>query len=720
MKEELSAEEIKEENPLAGREYPLERTRNIGIMAHIDAGKTTLTERILYYTGVNYKIGDTHEGTATMDWMEQEQERGITITSAATTCHWTEQENCKPKAGALEHRINIIDTPGHVDFTVEVERSLRVLDGAVGVFCAKGGVEPQSENVWRQADTYNVPRMAFINKMDILGADFYGAVEQIKTRLGKNAICLQLPIGKEDEFQGIIDLFEMKAYIYNDDKGEDISIVDIPDDMKEDAELYHTELVEKVCELDDDLMMEYLEGEEPSAEAMKKALRKATCECLAIPVCCGSAYRNKGVQKLLDAILEYMPAPTDIPAIKGVDLEGNEIERHSSDDEPFSALAFKIMTDPFVGKLAFFRVYSGTLNSGSYVLNATKGKKERVGRILQMHANKREELDKVYSGDIAAAVGFKLTTTGDTICDEKAPVILESMEFPEPVIELAIEPKTKAGQGKMGEALAKLAEEDPTFRAHTNTETGQTIIAGMGELHLEIIVDRLLREFNVEANVGAPQVAYKETFTKPVDQEYKYAKQSGGRGQYGHCKVKFEPMDANGEELFKFDSTVVGGAIPKEYIPAVGEGIEEATQAGILAGFPVVGVHATVYDGSYHEVDSSEMAFHIAGSMAFKEAMQKANPVLLEPIMKVEVTMPEEYMGDVIGDINSRRGRIEGMDDLGGGKIVRGYVPLAEMFGYSTDLRSKTQGRGNYSMFFEKYEQVPKSVQEKIISEHKN
>ena len=702
---------------MAGREYPLERTRNIGIMAHIDAGKTTLTERILYYTGVNYKIGDTHEGTATMDWMEQEQERGITITSAATTCHWTEQENCKPKAGALEHRINIIDTPGHVDFTVEVERSLRVLDGAVGVFCAKGGVEPQSENVWRQADTYNVPRMAFINKMDILGADFYGAVEQIKTRLGKNAICLQLPIGKEDEFQGIIDLFEMKAYIYNDDKGEDISIVDIPDDMKEDAELYHTELVEKICELDDDLMMEYLEGEEPSVEAMKKALRKETCECLAIPVCCGSAYRNKGVQKLLDAILEYMPAPTDIPAIKGVDLEGNEIERHSSDDEPFSALAFKIMTDPFVGKLAFFRVYSGTLNSGSYVLNATKGKKERVGRILQMHANKREELDKVYSGDIAAAVGFKLTTTGDTICDEKAPVILESMEFPEPVIELAIEPKTKAGQGKMGEALAKLAEEDPTFRAHTNTETGQTIIAGMGELHLEIIVDRLLREFNVEANVGAPQVAYKETFTKPVDQEYKYAKQSGGRGQYGHCKVKFEPMDANGEELFKFDSTVVGGAIPKEYIPAVGEGIEEATQAGILAGFPVVGVHATVYDGSYHEVDSSEMAFHIAGSMAFKEAMQKANPVLLEPIMKVEVTMPEEYMGDVIGDINSRRGRIEGMDDLGGGKIVRGYVPLAEMFGYSTDLRSKTQGRGNYSMFFEKYEQVPKNIQEKIISE---
>ena len=685
-------------------------------MAHIDAGKTTTTERILYYTGVNYKIGDTHEGTATMDWMEQEQERGITITSAATTCHWTEQENCKPKDGALEHRINIIDTPGHVDFTVEVERSLRVLDGAVGVFCAKGGVEPQSENVWRQADTYNVPRMAFINKMDILGADFYGAVEQIKTRLGKNAIILQLPIGKEDDFKGIIDLFEMKAYIYNDDKGEDISIGDIPDDMKDDAELYRSELVEKICELDDELMMEYLDDKVPSVEAMKAALRKGTCECAAIPVCCGSAYRNKGVQKLLDAILDYMPAPTDIPAIKGVDMEGNEVERHSSDEEPFSALAFKIMTDPFVGKLAFFRVYSGTMNSGSYVLNATKGKKERVGRILQMHANKRAELDKVYSGDIAAAVGFKFTTTGDTICADQHPVILESMEFPEPVIELAIEPKTKAGQGKMGEALAKLAEEDPTFRAHTNTETGQTIIAGMGELHLEIIVDRLLREFKVEANVGAPQVAYKETFTKPIDQEYKYAKQSGGRGQYGHCKVRFEPMDANGEELFKFDSEVVGGAIPKEYIPAVGEGIEEATKAGILAGFPVVGVHATVYDGSYHEVDSSEMAFHIAGSMAFKEAMKKATPVLLEPIMKVEVTMPEEYMGDVIGDINSRRGRIEGMDDLGGGKIVRAFVPLAEMFGYSTDLRSRTQGRGNYSMFFEKYEQVPKSVQEKVIS----
>ena len=701
---------------MAGREYPLERTRNIGIMAHIDAGKTTLTERILYYTGVNYKIGDTHEGTATMDWMEQEQERGITITSAATTCHWTLQEHCKPKKGALEHRINIIDTPGHVDFTVEVERSLRVLDGAVGVFCAKGGVEPQSENVWRQADTYNVPRMAFINKMDILGADFYGAVEQIKTRLGKNAICLQLPIGKEDEFKGIIDLFEMQAYIYNDEKGEDISIVEIPEDMKDDAELYHTELVEKICELDDDLMMEYLEGEEPSVEALKAVLRKGTCECTAIPVCCGTAYRNKGVQKLLDAILEFMPAPTDIPAIKGTDLEGNEVERHSSDDEPFAALAFKIMADPFVGKLAFFRVYSGTINSGSYVLNAVKGKKERVGRILQMHANKRQELDKVYSGDIAAAVGFKLTTTGDTICDEQHPVILESMEFPEPVIELAIEPKTKAGQGKMGEALAKLAEEDPTFRAHTDQETGQTIIAGMGELHLEIIVDRLLREYKVEANVGAPQVAYKETFTKEVTVDSKYAKQSGGRGQYGHCKVIFTPMDPNGEETFKFESTVVGGAIPKEYIPAVGEGIEEAAKAGILGGFPVLGVHANVYDGSYHEVDSSEMAFHIAGSMAFKDAMKKGDAILLEPIMKVEVTMPEEYMGDVIGDINSRRGRIEGMDDLGGGKIVRGFVPLAEMFGYSTDLRSKTQGRGNYSMFFEKYEPVPKSVQEKVLS----
>ena len=703
---------------MAGREYPLERTRNIGIMAHIDAGKTTLTERILYYTGVNYKIGDTHEGTATMDWMEQEQERGITITSAATTCHWTLEEDCKPKKGALEHRINIIDTPGHVDFTVEVERSLRVLDSAVGVFCAKGGVEPQSENVWRQADTYNVPRMAFINKMDIMGADFYGAVDQIKTRLGKNAIPIQLPIGKEDDFKGIIDLMEMKAYIYNDEKGEDIDIIDIPEDMKDDAELYHTDMVEKICEADDDLMMAYLDGEEPSVEELKRVLREGTCNCTMVPVCCGTAYRNKGVQKLLDAIIEYLPAPTDVEAIKGQDLEGNEVEVPASDDAPFAALAFKIMTDPFVGKLAFFRVYAGTMNSGSYILNATKGKKERVGRILQMHANKRQELDKVYSGDIAAAVGFKFTTTGDTICDEQHPVILESMEFPDPVIELAIEPKTKAGQGKMAEALAKLAEEDPTFRAHTDQETGQTIIAGMGELHLEIIVDRLLREFKVEANVGAPQVAYKESFTKAVDIDSKYAKQSGGRGQYGHCKVRFEPMDVNGEETFKFDSEVVGGAIPKEYIPAVGAGIEEAAKAGILGGFPVVGVHATVYDGSYHEVDSSEMAFKVAGSLAFKDAMKKADPALLEPIMKVDVTMPEEYMGDVIGDINSRRGRIEGMEDVGGGRIVHGFVPLSEMFGYSTDLRSRTQGRGNYSMFFDHYEKVPKNVQEKILDVH--
>ena len=703
---------------MAGREYPLERTRNIGIMAHIDAGKTTLTERILYYTGVNYKIGDTHEGTATMDWMEQEQERGITITSAATTCHWTLEENCKPKKGALEHRINIIDTPGHVDFTVEVERSLRVLDSAVGVFCAKGGVEPQSENVWRQADTYNVPRMAFINKMDIMGADFYGAVDQIKTRLGKNAIPIQLPIGKEDDFKGIIDLMEMKAYIYNDEKGEDIDIIDIPEDMKDDAELYHTDMVEKICEADDDLMMAYLDGEEPSVEDLKRVLREGTCNCTMVPVCCGTAYRNKGVQKLLDAIIEYLPAPTDVEAIKGQDLEGNEVEVPASDDAPFAALAFKIMTDPFVGKLAFFRVYAGTMNSGSYILNATKGKKERVGRILQMHANKRQELDKVYSGDIAAAVGFKFTTTGDTICDEQHPVILESMEFPDPVIELAIEPKTKAGQGKMAEALAKLAEEDPTFRAHTDQETGQTIIAGMGELHLEIIVDRLLREFKVEANVGAPQVAYKESFTKAVDIDSKYAKQSGGRGQYGHCKVRFEPMDVNGEETFKFDSEVVGGAIPKEYIPAVGAGIEEASKAGILGGFPVVGVHATVYDGSYHEVDSSEMAFKVAGSLAFKDAMKKADPALLEPIMKVDVTMPEEYMGDVIGDINSRRGRIEGMEDVGGGRIVHGFVPLSEMFGYSTDLRSRTQGRCNYSMFFDHYEKVPKNVQEKILDAH--
>ena len=717
---------------MAGREYPLDRTRNIGIMAHIDAGKTTLTERILYYTGVNYKIGDTHDGTATMDWMEQEQERGITITSAATTCHWTLEDHHKKKAGALEHRVNIIDTPGHVDFTVEVERSLRVLDGAVGVFDAKAGVEPQSENVWRQADTYNVPRMAFINKMDKMGADFFYSVQTIIDRLGKNAIPVQIPIGQEDSFIGLIDLFEMEAYYYKDDKGEDIEITAIPDDLKDDAAMWHDNLVEKICELDDDLMMMYLEGEEPSVDQLKKALRKGTIACEAVPVFCGSAYKNKGVQKMLDGVIEYMPAPTDIPDITGVDPDGNEVVRHSSDDEPFAALAFKIMTDPFVGKLAFFRVYSGTLNSGSYVLNATKEKKERVGRIVQMHANARTEIDKVYSGDIAAAVGFKITSTGDTICDEQHPVILESMEFPEPVIELAIEPKTKNDQGKMGEALAKLAEEDPTFRAHTDKETGQTIIAGMGELHLEVIVDRLLREFKVEANVGAPQVAYKETFTKPVEVDSKYAKQSGGRGQYGHCKVKFEPMEANCDHFdfdpkanviinepptLLFESTVVGGAIPREYIPAVGQGIQEASQAGILGGFPVLGIHATVYDGSYHEVDSSEMAFHIAGSMAFKDAMAKGGAVLLEPIMKVEVTMPEEYMGDVIGSLNSKRGQIQSMDDLGGGKIVRALVPLAEMFGYSTELRSSTQGRGNYSMFFEKYEPVPKSVQEKVLNE---
>ena len=702
---------------MAGREYPLERTRNIGIMAHIDAGKTTLTERILYYTGVNYKIGETHDGASTMDWMEQEQERGITITSAATTCHWTLEDHHKAKPGALEHRINIIDTPGHVDFTVEVERSLRVLDGAVGVFDAKAGVEPQSENVWRQADTYNVPRMAFINKMDKMGADFFMSVQTIIDRLGKNAIPVQIPIGQEDDFVGLVDLFEMEAYYYKDDKGEDIEITEIPDDLKDLAQEWHENLVEKICDLDDDLMMQYLEGEEPSVEDLKKALRKGTIACEAVPVYCGSAYKNKGVQKMLDGVIEYMPAPTDIPDITGTDEDGNEVVRKSSDDEPFAALAFKIMTDPFVGKLAFLRVYSGTLNSGSYVLNATKGKKERVGRILQMHANKRSELDKVYSGDIAAAVGFKLTTTGDTICDEKHPVVLESMEFPEPVIELAIEPKTKNDQGKMGEALAKLAEEDPTFRAHTDQETGQTIIAGMGELHLEVIVDRLLREFNVEANVGAPQVAYKETFTKEVEIDSKYAKQSGGRGQYGHCRVRFTPMDPNGENTYEFESTVVGGAIPKEYIPAVDEGIQEAAQAGILAGFPVLGIHANCYDGSYHEVDSSEMAFHIAGSMAFKDAMKKGDAVLLEPIMKVEVTMPEEYMGDVIGSLNAKRGQIEGMDDIGGGKIVRAFVPLAEMFGYSTELRSTTQGRGNYSMFFEKYEKCPKNVQDKVLAQ---
>ena len=701
---------------MATREYPLERTRNIGIMAHIDAGKTTLTERILFYTGVNYKIGETYEGTATMDWMEQEQERGITITSAETTCHWTHQEQAKPLNGALEHRINIIDTPGHVDFTVEVERSLRVLDGAVGVFDAKGGVEPQSENVWRQADTYHVPRMAFVNKMDILGADFFNTVDEIGTKLGKNAVVVELPIGKEDHFDGVVDLFEMKAYIYNDKEGMDISVVDIPDDMKEEAEMYHGELVEKICDLDDDLMEKYLEGNEPSIDELKKALRKGTVANEAVPVLCGSAHQNKGIQKLLDAVLDFMPAPTDVPDIDGTDMEGNEITRKSSDDEPFSALAFKIMTDPFVGRLAFIRVYSGTLKTGSYVLNSVKGKKERVSRLLQMHANKRQEIDEVFAGDIAAVVGFKNTTTGDTICNEDHPVILESMEFPDPVIQLAIEPKTKASQQKMGEALAKLAEEDPTFRAHTDEETGQTIIAGMGELHLEIIVDRLMREFNVEANVGAPQVAYRETFTKAVDKEYKYAKQSGGRGQYGHCKVRFTPMEANAEETYKFVNAVTGGAIPKEYIPAIDEGIQEAAESGVVAGYPMVGFTAECYDGSYHEVDSSEMAFHIAGSLCFKEAMKEANPVILEPIMKVEVVMPEEYMGDVIGDLNSRRGRIESMEDVGNGKKVTAYVPLSEMFGYATDLRSSTQGRGNYSMFFNKYEQAPKNVQEKVVA----
>ena len=698
-----------------GREYPLERTRNIGIMAHIDAGKTTLTERILYYTGVNYKIGETHDGTATMDWMEQEQERGITITSAATTCHWTLEENGAPKKGAPEHRINIIDTPGHVDFTVEVERSLRVLDGAVGVFAAKSGVEPQSENVWRQAEGFHVPRMAFINKMDAMGADYYGTVDQIRNRLGSNAIMITIPIGKEDDFAGVIDLLENKAYFYDDEQGKKEDIRDIPEDMADDVELYRTETIEKICELDDDLMEQYLEDKIPSIDEMKKALRKACIENRAVPVFAGSAYKNKGVQKLLNGVVEYMPSPVDIPAAEATDLDGNAMTVEATDDGPFAALAFKIMTDPFVGKLAFIRVYRGKLNSGSYVLNSTKGKKERAGRILQMHANKRSELDTVYSGDIAAAVGFKLTVTGDTICDEQHPCILESMEFPDPVIELAIEPKTKAGQDKLGQALAKLAEEDPTFRAHTNEETGQTIIAGMGELHLEIIVDRLLREFNVEANVGAPQVAYKEAITKKVDIDSKYVKQSGGRGQYGHAKIVFEPMDVNGEQEYEFINNVTGGAIPKEYIPSVDEGIQEAMKTGILGGFPVTGVKATCYDGSYHEVDSSEMAFHIAGSMAMKDAMQKGSPVLLEPIMKVEVTMPEEYMGDVIGDMNSRRGQVQGMEDIPGGKMVKAMTPLSEMFGYATDLRSRTQGRGNYSMFFDHYEQVPKNVAEKVL-----
>ena len=693
------------------RTTPIERYRNIGISAHIDAGKTTTTERILFYTGVSHKIGEVHDGAATMDWMEQEQERGITITSAATTAFWSGMSQQFP-----QHRINVIDTPGHVDFTVEVERSLRVLDGAVGVFDAKSGVEPQSENVWRQADTYHVPRIAFINKMDVVGADFFHSVQTIVDRLGKNCIITQVPMGREDTFVGVIDLFEMRAYFYKDDKGEVIEITDVPDEFKDLAEEYREKLVESISELDDDLMEKYLEGEVPTEEELKKALRKGTIEGSAIPCLCGTAYRNKGVQKLLDAIIEFLPAPTDIPDIQGTDMDGEPDSRPSSDSAPFSALAFKIMTDPFVGKLAYFRVYSGVLKTGSYVLNSTKNKKERVGRLLQMHANKRQELDEVFSGDIAAAVGFKTTSTGDTICDEQHPIILESMEFPEPVISVAIEPKTKVSQGKMSDALAKLAEEDPTFRVRTNEETGQTIISGMGELHLEIIVDRLLREFKVEANVGAPEVAYKETFTKPVDVEGKYIHQSGGSGMYGHCKVKFEPMDPNGEELFKFQSTVVGGSIPKEYIPAIEKGIREAANSGVLAGFPVLGVNANVYDGSYHEVDSNERAFEFAGSIAFKNAMQKADPILLEPIMKVEITTPEEYMGNVIGDVNSRRGRIESMEDIPSGKQVNAYVPLAEMFGYATDLRSKTQGRANYSMFFEKYEKCPKNVQEKVLS----
>ena len=689
---------------MADREYPLARTRNIGIMAHIDAGKTTLTERILFYTGRNYKIGDTHEGTATMDWMEQEQERGITITSAATTCHWN------------DHRINIIDTPGHVDFTVEVERSLRVLDGAVCVFCAKGGVEPQSETVWRQADNYNVPRMAFVNKMDIMGANFYNVIDMMKDRLGCTPVPLELPIGTEQDYVGNIDLLNMKAIIYKDDVGKVIEEQEIPADLLEKAEEYRTNLVESVAELDDELMDKYLGGEELSIEEIKRGIRKGCISCEIVPVFCGSAYRNKGVQALLDGVIDYMPAPTDIPAIKGVDpVTGEETERHSSDEEPFSALAFKIMNDPFVGKLAFFRVYSGTLDSGSYVYNSTKGKKERIGRILQMHANHREEIDRVYSGDIAAAVGLKFTTTGDTLCNEDSEVILESMVFPEPVISVAIEPKTKAGRDKMGIALAKLAEEDPTFKTYTDTETGDTIISGMGELHLEIIVDRLLREFKVEANVGKPQVAYRETFLKDVDVEGKFVRQSGGRGQYGHCKVRFYPIGTDPEHSYEFVNSVVGGAIPKEYIPAIDKGIQEAMQSGILGGYPVVGVKAEVYDGSYHDVDSSEMAYQIAGSMAFKEAMKKGDAVLLEPIMKVTVTVPEEYMGDVIGDINSRRGRIEGMDARNGVQVIHSYVPLAEMFGYSTDLRSNTQGRGNYVMEVDHYEQCPKSVQEKVL-----
>ena len=692
------------------RKVTLENTRNIGIMAHIDAGKTTTTERILYYTGVNYKLGETHEGTATMDWMEQEQERGITITSAATTCYWKGSKDQFPQT-----RINIIDTPGHVDFTVEVERSLRVLDGSVTVMCAKGGVEPQSETVWRQADHYHVPRMIYVNKMDIIGADFYHVLDMVHDRLKANAVPIQLPIGKEDTFRGIIDLVEMDADIYYDQLGKDMRVEPIPEDMVDLANEYREKLLDAVSMFDDEIMELYLEGKEVPTDKIRTAIRKATCAVEMVPVVCGSSYRNKGVQKLLDAIVDYMPAPTDVPAIKGVNPKTDEEEeRKSSDDEPFSALAFKIMTDPYVGRLSFFRVYSGTLTTGSSVLNATKGKRERMGRILQMHANHREDIETVYSGDIAAVVGLKNTTTGDTLCDEKNPIILESMEFPEPVIRVAIEPKTKAGQEKMGVALAKLAEEDPTFRTYTDEETGQTIIAGMGELHLEIIVDRLLREFKVEANVGAPQVAYKETIRKAVDQETKYARQSGGKGQYGHVKIHVEPNESG--KGYEFENKVVGGAIPKEYIPAIDAGIQGAMLAGVVAGYPVVDVKVTLYDGSYHEVDSSEMAFKIAGSMAFKEAMRKADPTLLEPIMKVCVIVPDEYMGDVIGDLNARRGQIQGYEMRSGAQQIDAFVPLAEMFGYATDLRSRTQGRGQYTMEPSHYIELPKSLQEKLIS----
>ena len=692
------------------RKVTLENTRNIGIMAHIDAGKTTTTERILYYTGVNYKLGETHEGTATMDWMEQEQERGITITSAATTCYWKGSKDQFPQT-----RINIIDTPGHVDFTVEVERSLRVLDGSVTVMCAKGGVEPQSETVWRQADHYHVPRMIYVNKMDITGADFYHVLDMVHDRLKANAVPIQLPIGKEDTFKGIIDLVEMDADIYYDQLGKDMRVEPIPEDMMDLANEYREKLLDAVSMFDDEIMEMYLEGQEIPTAKIRAAIRKAPCAVKMVPVVCGSSYRNKGVQKLLDAIVDYMPAPTDVPAIKGVNPRTDEEEeRKSSDDEPFAALAFKIMTDPYVGRLSFFRVYSGTLTTGSSVLNATKGKRERMGRILQMHANHREDIESVYSGDIAAVVGLKNTTTGDTLCDEKNPIILESMEFPEPVIRVAIEPKTKAGQEKMGVALAKLAEEDPTFRTYTDEETGQTIIAGMGELHLEIIVDRLLREFKVEANVGAPQVAYKETIRKAVDQDTKYARQSGGKGQYGHVKIHVEPNESG--KGYEFVNAVVGGAIPKEYIPAIDAGIQGAMLAGVVAGYPVVDVKVTLFDGSYHEVDSSEMAFKIAGSMAFKEAMRKADPTLLEPIMKVCVIVPDEYMGDVIGDINSRRGQIQGYEMRSGAQQIDAFVPLAEMFGYATDLRSRTQGRGQYTMEPSHYIELPKSLQEKLIS----